>query len=241
MAAPTVRVIVADDEPVARRRVVRLLEAAGGASVVAACAGGRDTVRQVLALKPDLLFLDVQMPDLGGFEVVAAIPEAVRPAIVFVTAYDRYAIKAFDVHAEDYLLKPFDTARFTAAFERARRRIADPWLDRVSVSGEGAIKVIRVEDVDWFEADGNYVKVQAGAAQYRVRMTLSALESRLDPHRFMRTHRSFIVNVERVVEIQPWFAGHSILVLKSGKVSLSRSHRRRLQQRLGARMKGAAR
>jgi two-component system LytT family response regulator len=258
--------VVADDEALARRRVVRLIEETRSAEVVAACAGGRETVERTIALQPDVLFLDVQMPDLDGFGVVEAMMGRASPAIVFVTAFDRYAVRAFDVHAVDYLLKPFDTARFRAAFERAAARadaarppaarLADddrvraaiaeylantrdaaaPYLDRVGVKSNGVLKVVRTADIDWWETDGNYVQLHVGSTSHLMRTTLAAIEPQLDPRMFIRVHRRIIVNVERIVEVQPWFAGDAVLVLRGGtKLRLSRTHRERLHARLGQR------
>lgn len=252
--------IVADDEAVARRRLVRMVEESGRASVVAACAGGRDAVERAVALRPDLLFLDVQMPDLDGFQVVEAIAGRVSPAIVFVTAYDQYALRAFDVHAVDYLLKPFDAARFQHALGRAidratsrrpgdddrlRALLADylsanrapnpAYLDRVAVKHDGTLRIVRTTDVDWWEADGNYVRLHTAGSSFLVRSTMSAIESQLDPRLFIRVHRRYVVNVDRIVEVQPWFAGDAVAVLRSGtKVRVSRTYRERLHARLGA-------
>lgn len=259
--AERIRVVVADDEAVARRRLARMLDETGEATVVAACTGGRETVERVKSLVPQVLFLDVQMPDLDGFEVIAELPAALRPEIVFVTAFDRYALRAFDVRALDYLLKPFDQARFRAAFDRVKERVHQPrragddaevraalvdlasrlgrdsrFLDRIAIKADEALKVVRTEEVDWFEARGNYVQIHAGAAQHTMRGTISALEARLDPQRFIRTHRRYIVNIDRIVEVQPWFAGQSIVLLRGGaKLGVSRSYRARLHARLGTR------
>jgi two-component system LytT family response regulator len=258
----TITAIVADDESVARRRLVRMLEESGRVSVVAACAGGRDAVERVVSLRPDLLFLDVQMPDLDGFQVVEAIAGRVSPAIVFVTAYDQYALLAFDVHAVDYLLKPFDAARFEDALGRAidratsrrsgsgdddhlRALLADylskarspqaEYLDRVAVKHDGTLRIVRTTDVDWWEADGNYVRLHAAASSFLVRSTMAAIEAQLDPRLFIRVHRRYVVNVDRIVEVQPWFAGDAVAVLRNGaKVRVSRTYRERLHTRLGA-------
>jgi two-component system LytT family response regulator len=265
----TFTAIVADDEAVARRRLVRMLEESGRASVVAACAGGRDTVERVVALRPDLLFLDVQMPDLDGFQVVDAIAgqsgaSGASPAIVFVTAYDQYALRAFDVHAVDYLLKPFDAARFedalTRAIDRATSRrpgdearlralLADllsgarpaqaEYLDRGAVKHDGTLRIVRTTDVDWWEADGNYVRLHTAGSSCLVRSTMASIESQLDPRLFIRVHRRFVVNVDRIVEVQPWFAGDAVAVLRNGaKVRVSRTYRERLHARLGAKTDG---
>jgi two-component system LytT family response regulator len=256
--------IVADDEKLARRRLVRLIEETGDAEVVAACAGGCEAVEQTIALQPRLLFLDVQMPDLDGFGVLRELAGKATPATVFVTAFDQYAVKAFEVHAVDYLLKPFDTARFKDAFSRARDRVAakarnghseddrmralladyvastqqtsKQLLDRVAVRTDGVLRVIRTTDVDWLETDGNYIRLHVGGTSHLLRMTAAAIEPQLDPRAFIRVHRRYIVNVDRIVEVQPWFAGDAILVLRNGaKLRVSRTYRERLHARLGAR------
>jgi two-component system LytT family response regulator len=255
-------VIVADDEKLARRRLVRLLEETGEVEVVAACAGGRDAVEQTIARQPHLLFLDVQMPDLDGFGVLRELAGKAAPATVFVTAFDQYAVRAFDVHAVDYLLKPFDTGRFREAFARAKDRLSsrsrgadderiralladyaaatqqptkEP-LDRVAVRVDGTLRIVRVADVDWWETDGNYVRLHVGAASHLIRSTAASIEPQLDPRAFIRIHRRYIVNVERIVEVQPWFAGDAVAVLRNGaKLRVSRTYRERLHARLGAR------
>jgi two-component system LytT family response regulator len=256
-------VLVADDEKIARRRLVRLIEETGEAEVVAACAGGRDAIEKILTLTPQLLFLDVQMPDLDGFGVLREIAGRARPATVFVTAFDQYAVRAFDVHAVDYLLKPYDTARFRDAFARAKERAqgrssnvdderiralladytsatqqqqAKPPLDRVAVKTDGVLKIVRTADVDWWETDGNYIRLHVGGTSHLIRMTAASIEPQLDPRSFIRIHRRYIVNVDRIVEVQPWFAGDAIVVLRNGaKLRLSRTYRERLHARLGAR------
>jgi two-component system LytT family response regulator len=258
-------VIVADDEKLARRRLVRLVEETGEAEVVAACTGGRDAVDQTIARQPQLLFLDVQMPDVDGFGVLRELAGKASPATVFVTAFDQYAVRAFDVHAVDYLLKPFDTARFREAFVRAKVRLSsrargtdderiralladyaagaqqttrEP-LDRVAVRVDGVLKIVRVADVDWWETDGNYVRLHVGGASHLIRSTAASIEPQLDPRAFIRIHRRYIVNVERIVEVQPWFAGDAVAVLRNGaKLRVSRTYRERLHARLGARPDG---
>ena len=257
--------IVADDEKIARRRLARLIEETGGAEVVAACAGGREAVEQTIALQPQLLFLDVQMPDLDGFEVLRQIAGKASPITVFVTAFDQYAVRAFEVHAVDYLLKPYDTVRFREAFSRAKERtqpggaartaedermralLADyvastqptstrQPLDRVAVKVDGVLKIVRTSDVDWWETDGNYIRLHVAGASHLIRMTAASIEPQLDPRAFIRIHRRYIVNVDRIVEVQPWFAGDAIIVLRNGaKLRLSRTYRERLHNRLGVR------
>ena len=259
----TLKVVVVDDEKIARARLVRLVEETGAAEVVAACAGGREAVDRTIELQPDLLFLDVQMPDLDGFGVLTAIAGRASPAPVFVTAFDQYAVRAFDVHAVDYLLKPFDTERFRDAFSRARDRaragnrsaeeqrirdlLADcvasaptaraQSLDRIAVKENGVLRIVRTADVDWLETDGNYIRLHVGGTSHLVRMTAASIEPQLDPRAFLRIHRRYIVNVDRIVEVQPWFAGDAIVVLRNGaKLRLSRTYRERLHSRLGARV-----
>jgi two-component system, LytTR family, response regulator len=253
-------VIVAEDEKIARRRLTRLIHETEEAKVVAACAGGEDTITQILELKPQILFLDVQMPDIDGFQVLAAIQGKASPLVVFVTAFDRYAVKAFEFHAVDYLLKPYDTARFREAFARAKEKLAQggakederiraliaeyfsarsqkakPTLDRLTVKIDGVLKVIRVADIDWFATEGNYVRIHLGGSSFLVRLTAASIEPQLDPSAFIRIHRRYIVNVDRIVEVQPWFAGDAIVVLKNGaKLRMSRTFRERLHARLGS-------
>ena len=254
-----INVIVVDDENIARRRLVRLLEETGEATIVAECAGGRDAVTRIAELRPQMVFLDVQMPDLDGFGVLQELADASLPAIVFVTAFDQYAVRAFDVHAVDYLLKPFDTTRLREAFARAKERIETrarsdedrrlrtmlhdylsdghgserDYLDRVAVKVDGVLRIVRTADVDWWETDGNYVRLHVGAANHLIRATATSIESQLDPKQFLRIHRRYIVNIDRVAEVQPWFGGDSIVLLKGGpKLRLSRTYRERLHARL---------
>ena len=261
-----ITVIVVDDENIARRRLVRLLEETGEATVVAECAGGRDAVTRIAELSPQMVFLDVQMPDLDGFAVLQELADASLPAIVFVTAFDQYAVRAFDVHAVDYLLKPYDTNRFREAFERAKERIdararndedrrlrallrdylseGQPsdrdYLDRVAVKVDGVLRIVRTADIDWWETDGNYVRLHVGPANHLIRATATSIENQLDPKQFLRIHRRYIVNIDRVAEVQPWFGGDSIVLLKGGaKLRLSRTYRERLHSRLlGVRVEG---
>lgn len=264
-----ITVIVVDDENIARRRLARLLEETGEATIVAECAGGRDAVARISELEPQMVFLDVQMPDLDGFGVLQELEGVHLPAIVFVTAFDQYAVRAFDVHAVDYLLKPYDTARFREAFARAKERIESrarsdedgrlrallrdylsdsaraagggEFLDRVAVKIDGVLRIIRTGDIDWWETDGNYVRLHVGVTNHLIRATATSIESRLDPKQFLRIHRRYIVNLDRVVEVQPWFGGDSIVLLKGGaKLRLSRTYRERLHSRLlGVRTEGA--
>jgi two-component system LytT family response regulator len=256
------RVVVADDELLARQRIRRLLRREPEVRIVAECADGPATVTAVLRESPDLLFLDVQMPELDGFGVLQALPAERVPVTVFVTAFDQYALRAFEAQALDYLLKPFTEARFRTAFERARARIgvAEPgerilrlleqlrreqdelrqrlegagsWLERVLIREEGRVTAVPVEEIDYLEAARNHVRIHVGKTSHLLREPLTALEARLDPARFGRIHRSTIVNLDRVAEIEPWFSGDCNVVLRGGtRLRLSRSHRQAFESRL---------
>jgi two-component system LytT family response regulator len=250
----SLRVVLVDDEPLARERLRSLLESEPDVELVAECADGVEAVAAVRSGRPDLVFLDVQMPGMDGFEVLDALDPATLPAVVIVTAYDRYALKAFDVHAVDYLLKPFDRQRFAAALERARldlrsddagRRILALVADlrrerrpqqRIVVKAAGRVFFLRPAEVDWMEAAGNYVRLHVGKKSHLVRETMKGLEERLDPDTFVRIHRSRIVNLDRVRELQPWFHGEHLIVLASGEqLTTSRRHSVRLQELLESR------
>jgi two-component system LytT family response regulator len=236
MASSPIRVVIADDEPMARRRLVRLLQQEADVEVVGQCVGGETAVNAINTMKVDLAFIDVQMPDLDGFALLDRITPDKMPYVVFVTAFDEFAIRAFDVNAMDYLLKPYDTARFRKAMERARERIqSDPGpdgvrpaghLERIAVPVAGGIRVVRTRDIESFETDGNYLRLNAAGGRYMLRKTAAELESKLDPRHFIRIHRRFIVNIDKVHEVQPWFSGDAIVVMQSGsKLRLSRTHR----------------
>jgi two-component system, LytTR family, response regulator len=248
-------VLLVDDEPLARERIRALLDAELDIRIVGECASGRAAVKAIQEKRPDLVFLDVQMPGVDGFGVVEQIGAARMPAIVFVTAFDQYALKAFEVHALDYLLKPFDRERFQATLARARESIrlrgggADramtalleslaarrKFAERLLVKAAGKERLVPIEEVDWFEAAGNYVKIHTGSERLLLRETMANLEQRLDPDRFARIHRSTIVNLKRVKELEPWFHGDYVVRLHDGqKLTLSRSHRGRLLEKLNA-------
>jgi len=260
------RVLVVDDEPLARRRVLRLLENESDVQVVGECGNGREAVNALSGETPDLVFLDVQMPELDGFGVVEEVGVERMPLVVFVTAYDQYALKAFEVHALDYLLKPFDERRFRESFRRARAQFErresiqqrqsllalleqlgseqrqleklltgaeERYLERLMVKVGGKVLFLRANEIDWIEAEGNYVRLHVGKQAYLVRETMSALEGRLDPRCFLRVHRSTIVNLDQVQELRPWFAGDYLIVLKDGtELRLSRGYRSKLEEKL---------
>ena len=244
----TVRVLIVDDEAVARRRIRRLLAAEPDVTVVGECADGASALKAMTGDKPDLAFLDVQMPELDGFEVVQSVPPAQLPGVVFVTAFDRYALRAFDVQAIDYLLKPFTRERFRTALSRALARLDSRSHDniavlldhlratrrypkRVAVRGADRFIVIHWRDVDWVEAADNYVKLHVDAKEFLLRDTLAAVERQLDPERFARIHRSVIVQLDRVAELHPASHGDVDVVLRSGtRLVLSRTWRERVQR-----------
>jgi two-component system LytT family response regulator len=255
-----VRALIVDDEAVARRRIARLIGQRADVEVVAECSGGRAAVEAIEQLKPDLVFLDVQMPDLDGFAVLRDLDMGVLPAIVFVTAYDQYAVRAFEEAAVDYLLKPYSPDRFAQAVERAIRVIRgnggasddervktllnellqrtnaeEPAgrLDRFLVKRLGRAQFVRAQDVDWIEADGNYVRLHVGPQRFLVRATIASCAERLDPRKFVRIHRSFIVNMDRIKELEPWLGGDYVVLLDTGKkLRLSRHYREAFHSRM---------
>jgi two-component system, LytTR family, response regulator len=249
-----IRTLVVDDEPVARARVVALLGDEPDVEVVGECANGSQAVAAIADRSPDLVFLDVQMPEMDGFEVARRLGPDRMPAVVFVTAFDQYALQAFEVHALDYLLKPFSAQRFKSALSHAREQLAqrrattmgrqllewlpeiqkrEPILDRLVVKSSGRIYFVRVADVDWCEAAGNYISLHVGQQSHLIRETMNHLEARLDPNQFVRIHRSTIVNVDRIQELRSSFNGEHVVLLRSGtRLALSRGYRDALQARL---------
>jgi two-component system LytT family response regulator len=255
MTGGKVRVLVADDEPLARERLRTLLAREEWVDLVAECPNGTEAIDAIGRLQPDLVLLDIQMPGASGFEVIEAVGPERMPLVVFVTAFDRYALRAFDVHALDYLLKPFDRERFHEALLRARQHLerrgtgdlerrllelvqdlkpSSQRLERFVIKSGGRVFFVRSEEIDWIEAAGNYVKLHVGNDTHLFRETMNALEAQLDPDTFFRIHRSHIVNIERVKELQPWFNGEYVVFLRSGtRLTLSRGYREKLQERIG--------
>lgn len=251
----TIRTLVVDDEPLARQRLRTLLGPDPDLELIGECGDGRQAVTAVQQLKPDLMFLDVEMPALDGFEVLHALAGVALPVVVFVTAHDRYALRAFEAHALDYLLKPFDKERFAQALMRAKNQVRlgqaagiedrlrsllqtveerRPLPERLVVKSAGRVSFVRVAEVDWIEAAGNYVRLHLGKEEHLLRESLGGLEARLDPRRFVRIHRSTIVNIDRIRELRPTFHGDYQVVLKDGaELTLSRSCRDKLQKSLG--------
>lgn len=234
------RALIADDEPLARRKIRTLLSREPDAEVAGECGSGPEAARLIRELEPNLVFLDIEMPELDGLSVLEGLGSRMAPAVIFVTAYDQYAIRAFDVKALDYLLKPIDRRRFQTALERARehlRRSSDSEatpLTRLLVRSGDRLQVLKVDDIDWVEAADNYVKVRALGQFHLLRETLARLRSRLDPSRFPRIHRSALVNVERIQSLYPLFHGDQMVVLQDGtELPLSRRYRHELETALG--------
>ena len=248
------RVLLVDDEPLVRRGMRVSLEDEPDIEIVGEARNGVEAVQSIREQHPDLVFLDVQMPELDGFGVIAALQGAPMPAVVFVTAFDAYALRAFDVHAVDYLLKPFDEERLKLALNRVRGRLGeqrrgsideqlqalirdvrarDNYAERLLVKNDGSITVVDASDIDWIEAADNYVRLHTARGRLLMRETMKALEDRLDPRRFARIHRSAIVNLSRVRELQPTFNGEYVVLLSSGaKLTLSRGYRDTFRDRL---------
>ena len=251
-----IRTLIVDDEPLARERIRALLAEQPDIEVVGEARDGEEAVQAILTHAPDLVFLDIQMPRMDGFEVIRTVGPDNMPLIVFVTAYDQHALKAFDVRALDYLLKPFDRDRFAESIGRVRdaiehsgsdeigRRLleivrelkpgAPPRSDRLVIKSAGRLFFLRIAEIDWVEAAGNYVKLHVGTEEHLLRETMNGIEQKLDPDTFFRIHRSRIVNMERIKELQPWFNGEYVVILHNGtKLTLSRGYREKLQERLG--------
>ena len=263
MTVPPLQVLIVDDEPLARRGIRVRLAAARDVSVVGECGNGREAIAAIRSLQPDLVFLDVQMPGLSGFDVVAAVQPERMPVVVFVTAHDEHAIHAFDVQALDYLLKPIDDERFARTVERARERLAErrdgtlarrmaallaerdaspaaaPLATgradaRLAVRDRGRIVLVDVADIAWVQAEGDYVRVHVPGRSHLIRETMTAMESRLTPERFARIHRSAIVNVRQIIELRPETNGEFVVVLRDGaQLRSSRSYADRLRSIVG--------
>jgi two-component system, LytTR family, response regulator len=254
--ANRIRALVVDDEPLARERLSSLLAGEEDIELIGECTDGQSAVERIDAEKPDLVFLDVQMPGLDGFDVIEAVDKGSLPLVVFVTAYDEYAVRAFEVHALDYVLKPFDRERFGKALDRVREELGRGArnggelegklaallgeledrrrrLERIVVKSGGRVFFLRSEDVDWIEAAGNYVELHVGSESHLLRETMSKLESRLDPKLFVRIHRRTIVNVERIRQLEGVTHGEYVVVLKDGtRLGSSRGYRDAVQKML---------
>lgn len=261
---PPIRALVVDDEPAARAAIRTLLADDVDIQLVGECADGRAALEAIERDAPDLLFLDIQMPEMDGFTLLRRLDPNELPVVVFVTAYDQYALRAFEVHALDYLLKPFDDERFREAVAHAKQQVrqgklgalseqlaallegvgrpptAAPgngqYLKRLAIKAGGRVTILSVKDIDWIEAEGDYVKIHAGKAWHLLRETMKHLETQFDPARFVRIHRSTIVNVERIKELQPYFRGEHVVILQDGtSLKLSRGYKDHLEAALGRR------
>ena len=249
----SLRAIIVDDEPLARERLRRMLSSHDDEiAVVRECRTGKEAVDSILNDDVDLVFLDIQMPEINGFEVIERIGPDRMPAVVFTTAYDEHALHAFEVHALDYLLKPFDAARFDASLARAvklvrgadvadlQRRLAElvsaptsrkRYLDRVLIKSRARVYFVQMDEVDWIEAARNYVHLHVGPQSHLLRQTLSGIEEQLDPRRFLRIHRSAIVNLDRIRDMRPLFNGEYEVRLETGAVlTLTRTYKDQLEQ-----------
>ena len=244
----TITAVIVDDEPLARRRIRSLLARERDIEVLEECADGTSAVDAIRRRRPDLVFLDVQMPEMNGFAVLRALGRDLTAAVVFVTAYEQFSLRAFDVHALDYLLKPFHRRRFQEALRRVRQRFTNEReladvrvrlaalleasddgadtvrsvpIERLAIRTTTKVAIVRVREIDWIQGDGNYVRLHVGSAMHLLRQTMKALASQLDPSLFVRIHHSCIVNVERVRELQPWAHGDYVVVLDNGKRLMS--------------------
>jgi two-component system LytT family response regulator len=257
---PITRALIVDDERMARKRLRTLLASEKDFEVIGECANGTSAVDAIRADAPDLVFLDVQMPELDGFGVVREIGADRMPFVIFVTAYDQYALRAFEVSALDYLTKPFDRERFEGTLRRVRQQMAlregtrtadtivgaelhtrlaalleqlqprPRFAERLMIKNGGRVTFLRADEVDWIEAAGNYVKLHAGRDTHLLHEGLASVAARLDPARFARIHRSILVNLDRVREVQPWFHGDAVAILRDGtKLSVSRTYREQLE------------
>jgi len=255
MKKPPIRALIADDEALARKFIRRMLKEDRDLEIVGECSNGKETVAMIRKENPDVVFLDVQMPEMDGFAVLESIGIERLPEIIFTTAYEQYAIRAFELHALDYLLKPFDQARFKDAIKYAKERFYSErqdggrvqisalleniknkpqYLDRLVIKAAGRITFLRTDEINWIEADDKYVHLHTSKVRPMVRQTLSAMEAQLDPEKFRRVHRSAIVNVERIAELQPLFSGEYSILLQDGtELTLSRNYKDKLFELLG--------
>jgi two-component system, LytTR family, response regulator len=249
-----IRVVIADDEVLAREQIKEFVKRFDDCEVATVCSNGLETVEAIDQYRPDLLFLDIELPELNGFEVLQQSRAVPVPAVIFVTAYDKYAIQAFEAHALDYLLKPFDFERFDRALSRARTQIAASrsgelnekllamlesrtvrirYLDRLAIKSRGRVIFLKTDEIAWIEAAGNYLELHSGKDSHLIREPIGDFEQRLNPERFIRIHRSCIVNVEHIKELQPGFGGEYLVVMNDGQqLTASRGYRDRLQQLL---------
>jgi two-component system LytT family response regulator len=236
-----IRALIVDDEPLARSNIAVLLRADPEIGIVGECGSGAEAMGEIRIAKPDLLFLDVQMPECDGFDVLELMGIDLPPAIVFVTAYDQYALRAFEAGALDYLLKPFDNGRFELALSRAKQRIRlganqPRRLERFAVKSVGELCFVKISEIDWIEAADYYACLHVGARSHLIRRSMAELEGDLDPKLFCRVHRSGIVNLGRVRSLKLSEDGEYEVLLEDGaRVRMSRRYRKQLQERMGLR------
>lgn len=244
-----IRTLVIDDEPLARERLQRMLRGEENVEVIGECGNGAEAVSLIKESEPDLVFLDIQMPEMNGFEVLQNLAPRQLPSVIFVTAYDQYAIRAFDVHALDYLLKPFNKERFKTALVRAREQMkkigideraeiissllgdlqTKKYLEKLVLKSAGRVYFLKTGEIDWIEAAGNYIKLHVGRETHMMRETMSGIEAQLDPNKFPRIHRSTIVNTDRIKELFPLFNGdYSLILNDKTELTVSRNYRNRL-------------
>lgn len=252
----SIRALIADDEPPGREGIRRLLRHHPDIEVVQECCDGESAVTAILDQQPELVFLDVQMPELDGFRVIERVGVDKMPATIFVTAYDHYALAAFDTNALDYLLKPFGKARFDRALTRARERLSSrphrelmqsllqtvakaaiqtSHVDRLAINQNGRIVFVKTVDIQWIESAGNSAVLHLAGSQYAMRESLSALEECLNPKEFVRIHRSTIVNLHYVKEVHPWFHGYHLVLLENGQELRMSRYQHQVAERLGLR------
>jgi two-component system LytT family response regulator len=261
------RVLIVDDEPLARASLRACLGSEPEVEIVGECADGHEALAAIRERPPHLVLLDVDMPGLDGFRLLQEMAPTELPSVIFVTAHDEHAVRAFDVNALDYLVKPFGLERFRQAFRRARTAIeerdlqrnserlrdlltsrhpektaslmgvpgnGDHYLERLTVKSNGRIFFVRTSEIDWIKAEGNYLRLHVGSKSYLIRETMNGLEQKLDPQKFLRVHRSTIVNFDKVKEMRPWAAGDFLMTLKDGtELKLSRSYREKLEELTG--------
>lgn len=243
-----IRAIIIDDEPLAREKVQRFAERESDIEIIDVCTNGLEALASYQRLKPDLLFLDIQMPELTGFEMLSRIKDVPLPGIIFITAYDEFALRAFEFHALDYLLKPYDRERFKKSVSHARESlqsastssvtteqikallesIAQPpsSIERLIVKSNGRIVFLRTDEIDWIEAAGNYVKLHVGKESHLIRETMNTLERKLNLQKFIRIHRSTIANIDKIKELQPYFNGeYTVILQNNSQLILSRGYR----------------
>lgn len=247
-----IRTLIVDDEQLARERLQNLLTNDPDIQVIGECATGKQAIDSIRNESPDLVFLDVQMPEGNGFEVLESVDFHKMPIVVFVTAYDQYAIQAFDVHALDYILKPFDQSRFERTLVRAKSEVVlrnstnvdqkllsllehiesnKRHMDRILVKSSGRVFFLRFDEIDWIESAGNYVKLHVGNESHLLRETMTEMERKLETGKFVRIHRTTIVNIDRIKELQPWFNGdHIVLLLNGAKLTASRGYKKKLSE-----------